>query len=64
VCTDFQCQEAMVAFGHEKDLAKHYQVEHGFSNRASRRRVEQELAASLEIPVDSRYTMAASTGVH
>ncbi len=53
-----------MAFGHEKDLAKHYQVEHGFSNRASRRRVEQELAASLEIPVDSRYTMAASTGVH
>lgn len=48
-----------MAFGHEKDLAKHYQVEHGLSNRASRRRVEQELAASLGIPVDSRYTMAA-----
>ncbi|DBA70440.1 TPA: hypothetical protein ACH3X2_011849 [Trebouxia sp. C0005] len=44
----------MVAFGHEKELVNHYHVKHGCSIKASRRRVEQELAASVEMPVDSR----------
>ncbi len=59
MCTEFQCQEAMVAFGHERELVTHYHVEHGCSMKASRRRVEQELAASVEMPVDSRYILPA-----
>ncbi|KAL0018113.1 hypothetical protein WJX79_006112 [Trebouxia sp. C0005] len=59
VCTESRCQEAMVAFGHEKELVNHYHVKHGCSIKASRRRVEQELAASVEMPVDSRCILAA-----
>ncbi|KAL0025165.1 hypothetical protein WJX77_004050 [Trebouxia sp. C0004] len=53
VCTKFWCQEAMVAFGNEKELVNHYHFQHGCSVKASLRRVEQELAASVEMPVDS-----------
>ena len=49
----------MLAFRHEKELVNHYHVRHGFSIKASRRRVEQELEASHEMPLDSRYTLAA-----
>ena len=48
-----------MAFGHEKELVNHYHFQHGCSVKASRRRVEQELAASVEtVPVDSRYILA------
>ncbi|DBA97200.1 TPA: hypothetical protein ACH3X1_014959 [Trebouxia sp. C0004] len=43
----------MVAFGNEKELVNHYHFQHGCSVKASLRRVEQELAASVEMPVDS-----------
>jgi hypothetical protein len=59
VCTESQCQEAIVAFGNEKELVNHYHFQHGCSIKASRRRVEQELAASVEMPVDTRYMLAA-----
>ncbi len=48
-----------MAFGTEKELVNHYHFQHGCSIKASRRRVEQELAASVEMPVDTRYMLAA-----